>query len=930
MRMQRSPQTDSLAKFAAHDIDLAFSNVGYVTEIGRREHRAARAENQQKSHYGGDPVPGKKADLTKKVCSAPDSKIGKDCAVPADCDSGPGVGDGRCDPRKITGFTLATTATNVGNKPIPWYFPVVEAKEKACSAPDIMAGTQCANNGACDSPAGSGNGVCDIVANPWVVDNGYQHDPPESDHAHVPRGGATPLLAFCVAPAGSVGNACTKNTDCDSAVGVNDGVCSAVCTAPPAKAGDACVIDADCDTAPGNGTCNPDGRHLKLSFGHPHIQFYIFRRKAGVGEKAKLIGRSDLKHTYVVGPPLVHQSQPKVSDSYNLLHNQDQSFYSPIGEIDLKAGATQFTVASHTHMGSQYSELGIKDWRDHGGARFMGTCSAPEANVDKPCGADADCDTAPGNGVCMGSCSQPAAKVGHPCANNAACDTAPGNGVCKKGKGVCVKAIAPVVVGAACAVNADCGGAAGECLPADAGHMSGGPSACFAAGKFCPGKCTAPPANLNNACSMNHQCDSVRGALDGRCGGTDSCAADADCGGAVGSCNTQGWVRDEAHVDDNIDHLLQAPLDLLHPNADINAGAKWYLAGRYFVVNDGDNNNNYIWREIIPQVAGSCLTFKYNGSGTTAPFDDATNGIPDIEKGVCVTAPSEVAGPICQEDIIETDCIAFDEQWFGGTTCADVYPSDAGPDPGDDKCRFISFAVPASANNGESALRVDMVQMHDVVPLYTGGTTFPFDQLDGEKMWVGPPVQYVESGASGVPFYASRLQCVPDYRDWNTVGLLHVTGPAIVPSSLYDVVNVSAGCQGREDGCLAVSSALQISTTRWGDVVALFNPPSPTVQPDIADVSALVNKFRGAPAAPIKAQGMLAGAPGNPFGDITHDLLSVDFGFSHISACVDAFRGVPYPYRPGHCTGNANKQCFQDDHCTSPPNPVAGPCILCP
>ena len=40
----------------------------------------------------------------------------------------------------------------------------------------------------------------------------------------------------------------------------------------------------------------------------------------------------------------------------------------------------------------------------------------------------------------------------------------------------------------------------------------------------------------------------------------------------------------------------------------------------------------------------------------------------------------------------------------------------------------------------------------------------------------------------------------------------------------------------------------------------------------------------------------MAGEPGNPFGEITPAVLNVAFGFSHISACVDAFRSVPYPY----------------------------------
>lgn len=219
-----------------------------------------------------------------------------------------------------------------------------------------------------------------------------------------------------------------------------------------------------------------------------------------------------------------------------------------------------------------------------------------------------------------------------------------------------------------------------------------------------------------------------------------------------------------------------------------------------------------------------------------------------------------------------------------------------------EKCRSISLLVPpAQPTANTTALRVRLGSLHHVVPPYSGGPSVPFTSFEGQVRWVGPPAQYTESSSSGVLFWASALQCEPHYQDWSTVGLLHVTGSAIVPSSVYEVENVAASCMGVEESCLAVSAPLTISTTRWGDVASPYNPPSPTVQPDISDISALVDKFRGAPGAPIKARALLAGEPGNPFGEITPPVLVVDFGFSHISACVDAFRGVPYPYTIQSC-----------------------------
>jgi hypothetical protein len=76
-------------------------------------------------------------------------------------------------------------------------------------------------------------------------------------------------------------------------------------------------------------------------------------------------------------------------------------------------------------------------------------------------------------------------------------------------------------------------------------------------------------------------------------------------------------------------------------------------------------------------------------------------------------------------------------------------------------------------------------------------------------------------------------------------------------------------------------------TAKWGDVTDPFNPPSPTAQPDFADISALVNKFGSGPGAPIKARAQL-----HP--NIPNPAASIDF--VDISNCVDAFRGLSYPY----------------------------------
>jgi hypothetical protein len=215
------------------------------------------------------------------------------------------------------------------------------------------------------------------------------------------------------------------------------------------------------------------------------------------------------------------------------------------------------------------------------------------------------------------------------------------------------------------------------------------------------------------------------------------------------------------------------------------------------------------------------------------------------------------------------------------------------------KCRFVSFAVPELDVARETALRVKLNSLHHVDPPYSGGVSVPFTSFEGQVRWVGPPTQYMESSSNATPLHAASLQCTPHYQDWSTVGLIHVFGSAIVPSSVYEVENVAASCVGNEVSCTAVSEPLVVTTTRWGDVESPYNPPSITAQPDLGDIAALVNKFRSTPSAPIKARALLAGD--DSFGNFSVQTLTNDFGFGHIAVCVDAFRGRAYPYTIEAC-----------------------------
>lgn len=163
-------------------------------------------------------------------------------------------------------------------------------------------------------------------------------------------------------------------------------------------------------------------------------------------------------------------------------------------------------------------------------------------------------------------------------------------------------------------------------------------------------------------------------------------------------------------------------------------------------------------------------------------------------------------------------------------------------------------------------------------------------------------------------FMVQLCDAVPITTIGARFGLIHVTGSAIVPSSFYDVENLPASCIGVEEDCTAVSAPLLVRTARWGDVESPYNPPSLTTQPDVGDIAAMVSKFRSSPDGPVKARILLAGT--DAFGSVN---MSPDLDFTHIAACVDAFRGLPYPYKMGKCSGppvpGISSICDSDWYC---------------
>ncbi len=256
---------------------------------------------------------------------------------------------------------------------------------------------------------------------------------------------------------------------------------------------------------------------------------------------------------------------------------------------------------------------------------------------------------------------------------------------------------------------------------------------------------------------------------------------------------------------------------------------------------------------------------------------------------------------------------------------------DAAPN---DTTRYLSLSVPPNVTSGPppipepTALRVRLVDLQNPVPPNPPGNLPPsFSAFEtgptctdpgGCVRWVGEPSLFRESQDSpgAGTFWGARLQCTPVYFDWSTVGVFHVTGAEIAPSSKFDIENLDSFCTGNEATCTDMSAALRVNTARHGDVVTPFNPPSPSVQPDALDVNAVVAKFKG-----------LIGSPNKAHCQIQPNLpeLNADTGALDILACVDAFKGLAYPFS-GPCVCPSTVTCGVTP-CANPNGCPNGTCV---
>jgi len=220
------------------------------------------------------------------------------------------------------------------------------------------------------------------------------------------------------------------------------------------------------------------------------------------------------------------------------------------------------------------------------------------------------------------------------------------------------------------------------------------------------------------------------------------------------------------------------------------------------------------------------------------------------------------------------------------------------------KNRYVSFQIPGAVAAGvpvDFAIRVKLVSLHNPSPANDPCCPAPdFSAFEGQVRWVGAPADYSEFNAASPTFRAAILRCSPHYQDWGAVGPFHVTGPEIIPDSVYEVQAIEFGADTGDE--LQYSSPLTLATSRHGDIGGTWNgsswdPPDGAINAD--DIIIALQKFQNNPAAPTKPRSQNNGQVVEP---------GVLPAFATIGIIVDAFSGFAYPY-PGPCACPSTTTC---------------------
>jgi len=253
--------------------------------------------------------------------------------------------------------------------------------------------------------------------------------------------------------------------------------------------------------------------------------------------------------------------------------------------------------------------------------------------------------------------------------------------------------------------------------------------------------------------------------------------------------------------------------------------------------------------------------------GLTYPFTLATETANDGEE--LVALPS-IASNFARIKIEAFDNIFFDiaDGNFTLLACTAI-PSPLAEAVPIAKSRFLSFSP--GGNGVTTALRVTLTNLPAA-----------FAAFEGETRWVGPPQTYVDTLEPPTNIIASALQCDPYFSDWAGISELHVFGEAIVPEAVYGIQAVA--CDETIEANF--SPPLVVETSVWADVAAPYQPDTAGIQPNVIDITTVVDRVK-----------QVDGASSRSFTQLQPNLLNptLDANVFDISMTVDAVKGGSYP-----------------------------------
>ncbi len=260
----------------------------------------------------------------------------------------------------------------------------------------------------------------------------------------------------------------------------------------------------------------------------------------------------------------------------------------------------------------------------------------------------------------------------------------------------------------------------------------------------------------------------------------------------------------------------------------------------------------------------------------SSPMD----GIPDECATQIASRPRAEDGRSCTTD---TQCGSF-------AKCVDT-DNDQALTP--DSCylpknRYLSFQG-GDLGGRSQAIRVTFIDLPNEFSVWNGRSMFVDDPVQNCEIGGWPSNNPPEPCASPAPRpMLAALNCDPIYRtDWSSLGLIHVYNEGIVPGGRYRIEVIDERCE--PDDPSAKSQPLFLNTNKWGDVCG--RPPG-CVVPDAlievtVDVNQVLQKFRNAPAAPVKVR-----------ADLEPGRLDAKINISDVTQTLNAFRSIPYPFRP--------------------------------